>query len=91
MLVHVLPRVKTLLAAEHAANFRVHIVGSNVLPLHLRELLQQHADDVVFHGSLSDDALQLLYSRIRVSVAPLLSGAGVKGKVRLLATSLLMQ
>ncbi len=36
---------------------------------------------VVFHGWLSDAELQLLYSSVRVAVAPLLTGAGVKGKV----------
>jgi glycosyltransferase involved in cell wall biosynthesis len=82
LLEHVLPRVKPMLKPEQLANFRVHIVGSNELPDRLRQLLLRHADNVVFHGSLSDESLQLLYSRVRISVAPLLSGAGVKGKVR---------
>lgn len=36
---------------------------------------------MVFHGSLPDDALDMLFDRVRVAVAPLLSGAGQKGKV----------
>jgi hypothetical protein len=82
LLNHVLPLVKCMLSAEQATNFRVHIVGSNKLPDHLRQLFEQHAESVVLHGSLSDETLQLLYSRIRVAMAPLLSSAGVKGKVR---------
>jgi glycosyltransferase involved in cell wall biosynthesis len=36
---------------------------------------------VVFHGHVSNAALGDLYARARVAVAPLLTGAGVKGKV----------
>lgn len=36
---------------------------------------------IVLHGMVSDQTLSYLYSISRVSIAPLLSGAGVKGKV----------
>lgn len=37
---------------------------------------------IVMHGQLSDAQLDYLYASVRVAVAPLVSGAGVKGKVR---------
>jgi hypothetical protein len=45
-------------------------------PSQLRE-----AEGVVFHGQLSDAQLEFVYASTRVALAPLLSGAGVKGKV----------
>jgi len=53
----------------------VHIVGSNMPPA-----LQQRASrNVRIHGHLPD--LQPLYSQVRVALAPLRYGAGVKGKI----------
>lgn len=39
------------------------------------------AANVVLHGRVSDSTLRYLYSITRVAIAPLLSGAGLKGKV----------
>ena len=85
-LVHeVLPLLLTELPQRTRAHgFKVHIVGSGRLPdavtakLNQSELAAKH---VVMHGHLSDDALRRLYASVRVAVAPLLTGAGVKGKV----------
>ncbi len=53
----------------------VHVVGSN-----LPDVLRQRADDHVrMHGFVAD--LNPLYSQIRLTIAPLRYGAGVKGKV----------
>jgi glycosyltransferase involved in cell wall biosynthesis len=43
--------------------------------------VEQKDSGVLFHGWLSDELLYMLYNRVKVVVAPLLSGAGVKGKV----------
>lgn len=56
----------------------LHIVGSNPGP----EILQLNGiDGVVVHGFVSDEALQQMYSNSRLAVIPLLSGAGLKGKL----------
>jgi GT2 family glycosyltransferase len=52
-----------------------HIVGSKP-PLQVREL---GAEDVVIHGFVDD--LNFLLDQMRVSVAPLRYGAGIKGKI----------
>lgn len=59
----------------------VHIVGSDDLPEHVQQVMMTARLPVMFHGYLSDDELASLYMAVKVSVAPLLSGAGVKGKV----------
>ena len=74
------------LAPARRSTFQLHVVGSNSIEWALASgafdqagsRVDQH---VVFHGWISDDELELLYSHTRVAVAPLLSGAGVKGKV----------
>ncbi len=74
----VLPRLAPLLSDAERAEFTVHLVGGNA-PV--------EADaaggpvNVVVHGWLPDAELALLYGSVRLVVAPLLSGAGVKGKV----------
>jgi GT2 family glycosyltransferase len=55
---------------------RLHIVGSG-----FERDLAFAMKNVVVHGFVSDRTLNYLYSISRVSLAPLLSGAGVKGKV----------
>ena len=45
------------------------------------ELTSQVSDRVTVTGLISDEELRNLYSRVRISIAPLRVGAGVKGKV----------
>eukprot|EP00195_Chlamydomonas_chlamydogama_P017897 CAMPEP_0202896378 /NCGR_PEP_ID=MMETSP1392-20130828/5391_1 /ASSEMBLY_ACC=CAM_ASM_000868 /TAXON_ID=225041 /ORGANISM="Chlamydomonas chlamydogama, Strain SAG 11-48b" /LENGTH=662 /DNA_ID=CAMNT_0049581723 /DNA_START=427 /DNA_END=2413 /DNA_ORIENTATION=+ len=59
---------------------KFHIVGSGSLPDALRNRLQSNPR-IVFHGQLTDTELSYVYSKVRLAVAPLVSGAGVKGKV----------
>jgi len=54
---------------------RFHIVGSNPPP----DILALSAIDVVVHGFVED--INLLFDQMRVSVAPLRFGAGIKGKI----------
>jgi glycosyltransferase involved in cell wall biosynthesis len=82
LLEDVLPLVLPLLPQQLQQQFKVHIVGgTDQVPVQLAQLFQTHADRVVFHGWLDDDLLHMLYTRVKVVVAPLLAGAGVKGKV----------
>jgi glycosyltransferase involved in cell wall biosynthesis len=82
LLEDVLPLVLPLLPTKLQQQFQVHIVGgTDQVPPALAKLFHKHAGRVVFHGWLSDEILQMLYTRVKVVVAPLLSGAGVKGKV----------
>ena len=76
----VLPLLKEELPASSAADFHVHIVGSGN-PSRLHTLLERHRDIVTLHINLSSALLELLLSRVKVFVAPLLVGGGVKGKV----------
>ncbi|MEU6641406.1 glycosyltransferase [Saccharomonospora sp. NPDC046836] len=66
----IMPRVR-----EQCPDALAHIVGSNPPP-EIRELA---TDAVVVHGWVKD--LAALYEQVRVVVAPLRFGAGVKGKV----------
>lgn len=77
----VLPIVLKMMPAHLIERFKMHIVGSNVVPDYLLKLFSQNKGYVVFHGQLSDNELFSLYDKVKASVAPLLSGAGVKGKV----------
>lgn len=56
--------------------FRVTIVGSGWKELKLNE-----DEKLVVAGRISDDQLRLLYKKCDLAIVPLLSGAGVKGKV----------
>lgn len=58
----------------------IHIVGSGKLPVLLRQRISRHSF-VHLHSDLSDLELQFLYMESRVAIAPLVSGAGVKGKI----------
>lgn len=80
LVMDVLPRLLALLPQRLHAGFVVHLVGSNAKPGKYG-WAEASAVPVVFHGYLSAEQLALLYSRVMVAVAPLLSGAGVKGKV----------
>jgi hypothetical protein len=66
----VLPRILTRLP-----EIVVHIVGSN-LPVSLQ---QRSGPNVRIHGHLPD--IRPLYAQVRVALAPLRYGAGVKGKI----------
>jgi GT2 family glycosyltransferase/glycosyltransferase involved in cell wall biosynthesis len=62
---------------EALPDIELHIVGSN-MPDNLRRL---ESRSIKVEGFLSDEKLDALYRRIRMSVVPLRFGAGVKGKV----------
>mmetsp|Transcript_21118 Transcript_21118/g.35983 ORF Transcript_21118/g.35983 Transcript_21118/m.35983 type:complete len:753 (+) Transcript_21118:1716-3974(+) len=59
----------------------VNIVGSNDGTALRKWLNKANIRNVKFHGSLSDEQLHGMYNSVRYSLAPLLAGAGVKGKV----------
>lgn len=61
-------------------SFIINIVGSNQPPPALKRLIEV-TEGIEYHGWLSDDALELLYSNVLCAFAPLRSGSGVKGKV----------
>jgi hypothetical protein len=77
----IVPLVKEKLPPQLARDFKVHVVGAADVPDSIRELASRQQDTIILHGWLNEDLLRVLYSRVRVVVAPLLSGAGVKGKV----------
>jgi GT2 family glycosyltransferase len=58
-------------------NLTLTLAGSNPT----KEIQALQANNILVTGYITDADLRLLYSRHRVSVAPLLHGAGVKGKV----------
>jgi hypothetical protein len=82
LLQDVLPHILQQIPKHMGARFKVHIVGgTKVVPTYIQDLFTVNAAHIVYHGWLSDDMLALLYTRVKLVVAPLLSGAGVKGKV----------
>lgn len=74
----VLPAVADVLPPHERSSLVLHIVGSNRAP---DAALAGARVTTIFHGWLSDAHLRLLYGSVKVVVAPLLSGAGVKGKI----------
>ncbi|MBT6584333.1 MAG: glycosyltransferase, partial [Gammaproteobacteria bacterium] len=62
---------------ESLPDLQLYIVGSN-MPDNIRLL---ESRNINVEGFLSDEALDELYRRIRMSVVPLRFGAGIKGKV----------
>ena len=66
----ILPRIR-----ETLPDIRLHVVGSNP-PAAIREL---ESDAVIIEGFVPD--LKPLFDSVRVAIAPLRFGAGVKGKV----------
>lgn len=76
----VMPLLKDTLPASLSADLHVHIVGSGN-PARLQALLEPHKRIVTLHVNLSTALLELLLARVKVFVAPLLVGGGVKGKV----------
>lgn len=55
---------------------RLHICGSGFENINFME-----GRNVILHGHVSDQTLAYLYSISRLSIAPLITGAGIKGKV----------
>ena len=58
-------------------DIRLYLVGSN--PTEQVQKLQ--SEDVIVTGFVTDDELEDYYSKIKLVVVPLRSGAGVKGKI----------
>ena len=67
---------------KHYPKFIMHIVGSHpsYVPEAIMVQLRNH-NRIRFHGWVSDEDLKLLYEKCVASFVPLVSGAGVKGKV----------
>ena len=76
---HVLPALHKIAPALDPG-FRVHIVGSGN-GARAQAQVEKHKNIAVLHVNLSSELLELLLARVRVFVAPLLVGGGVKGKV----------
>lgn len=75
----VLPEVwNNYIHPDEREDFVLHIVGSN---RGVDTDLGRTRFNVQFHGWLSDVELMLLYRSVKLVVAPLMSGAGVKGKI----------
>ena len=73
----VLPRLLRLPRVASDPSFVFHVVGANQIPPAILAL--NGTGRVVVHGYV--ESLRPLYSTMRLSVAPLRWGAGVKGKV----------
>lgn len=58
---------------------KLHLVGSN-MPKNLVKMCE-HNSNIIVHGFLSDDELDNLYTKIKISIIPLRFGAGIKGKI----------
>ena len=73
---HVMPRLLRLPRVRDDPSFVFHVVGANAMPESIRLL---NSSRILVHGYVP--TLRGLYAQMRVSVAPLRWGAGVKGKV----------
>jgi GT2 family glycosyltransferase/glycosyltransferase involved in cell wall biosynthesis/predicted O-methyltransferase YrrM len=62
---------------EKISDLKLYIVGSNAP----EEVSALNSTNVIVKGFLSDQELAELYGKVRVSVAPLRFGAGIKGKI----------
>ncbi len=69
---HIYPKIKT-----KTPNILIDIVGKNP-PSDFTSL---EDSQLIFHGYVGDEELELLYAQVKVVVMPLRYGAGVKGKV----------
>ncbi|KAF5832474.1 glycosyl transferases group 1-domain-containing protein [Dunaliella salina] len=74
----ILPLLLGMLTPEEAKDFTFHVVGANLFD---KDFPALHKEHVTFDGHASDEQLRALYMRTRLVVAPLLAGAGVKGKI----------
>ena len=78
---YVLPALHEVAPAlTKAPGFRVHIVGSGN-GAWAQARLKKHTNVAIFHVNSSSELLEMLLARVRVFVAPLLVGGGVKGKM----------
>jgi len=74
--------VLPLISPKVDASFVFHVVGANTMPPEILALNHTMMDGklrVVVHGFVED--LKAFYGNMRLSVAPLRWGAGVKGKI----------
>eukprot|EP00200_Dunaliella_tertiolecta_P006567 CAMPEP_0202347168 /NCGR_PEP_ID=MMETSP1126-20121109/5648_1 /ASSEMBLY_ACC=CAM_ASM_000457 /TAXON_ID=3047 /ORGANISM="Dunaliella tertiolecta, Strain CCMP1320" /LENGTH=811 /DNA_ID=CAMNT_0048938685 /DNA_START=361 /DNA_END=2797 /DNA_ORIENTATION=- len=74
----ILPLILKMLTPEEIKAFTFHVVGANLFDKDFPALHKRH---VSYYGHVSDEQLRALYLRTRLVVAPLLAGAGVKGKI----------
>ena len=78
----VLPRLLRVARVRNDPGFVFHVAGANKIPpsiLALNNTVHDGIVRVIVHGFVP--SLRPLYSQMRISVAPLRWGAGVKGKV----------
>ena len=68
----VFPQIK-----QHIPDIKLYLVGSNPS----QSVLDLGGDDIIVTGFVSEQQLHDLYSRVRLVVTPLRTGAGVKGKI----------
>lgn len=81
MITRIMPALRNKLP-KSMQKFHLHLVGSGDMPGWLDQLIMKYHDVVTFHGYQPDNALEsIFYPSVRAAVAPLLTGAGVKGKV----------
>lgn len=80
LLVYILPKLKEK-RPDLMEDLHLHLVGSGQLPTKLESLLDQNNQFVTYHGYQSDKVLDVFYKGVKVALAPLLVGAGVKGKI----------
>lgn len=57
------------------SNIKFHIIGSSGYSI------KETYENVIIHGLICDDELNIFLNNTRVNIVPLLSGAGMKGKV----------
>jgi glycosyltransferase involved in cell wall biosynthesis len=74
----ILPETGNIIKPAEKDEFVLHIVGSN---RGIDTDLGRTTFKIQFHGWLSDVELMILYRSVKLVVAPLMSGAGVKGKI----------
>ncbi|KAI8464632.1 MAG: hypothetical protein J3K34DRAFT_439855 [Monoraphidium minutum] len=74
----ILPETYNVIDPSEKDEFVLHIVGSN---RGVDTDLGRTRFNIQFHGWLSDVELMILYRSVKLVVAPLMSGAGVKGKI----------
>lgn len=60
-------------------DIKIHLVGSN-MPQDLYGMASQYKN-IIIDGFLSDEELNELYKKIKISFIPLRFGAGIKGKI----------
>ena len=65
------------LIEKQLPDLKFHIIGSKA-PKHIKEMAR---DNIIFHGFVED--IEPFMDNIRIAVAPLRYGAGVKGKVNM--------